>query len=57
VPLDDLFADGQPDACAWIFLPSMQALEDVKDALGMPRIESNPVIAHRKAPCACSGSA
>src|SRR5712691_8957668 len=50
VPLDDLFADGQPDTCARIFLPSMQALEDVKDALGMPRLESNSVIAHGKAP-------
>ena len=44
VALDNLFANGQADAGAGIFFLGMQALEDLKDAVGILRIKADAVI-------------
>ena len=50
VAFDNLFADGQPDACAGILIASVQPLEDDKNSLEILRVDSNPVIAHTEVP-------
>ena len=50
VTLDDLLADGQPNAGPWVFVPRVQALKDEKDALGVFRVNADPIIAHGELP-------
>src|SRR5579885_1919020 len=50
VRLDDLLADGQPDAGAGVFFAGMQALEDLEDPLVVPRIDPDPIVVDGKKP-------
>jgi hypothetical protein len=40
VPLHDALAQRQPDTGAFIFLPRVQPLEDLEDAVGLPRVDA-----------------
>jgi len=46
MPLDNFLADGQPDACAWIFGLCMQPLEDDEDTIGVVLRDANAIIAN-----------
>jgi hypothetical protein len=48
--LDDLFAHGQPDPCARIFVPGVQELEDHEEPVEMPRDYADAVVAHGEDP-------
>ena len=47
---DDLAADGQTDACAWVFNPVMQPLEGREDLLGVFWLEANAMILYAENP-------
>jgi len=46
MPLDNLLADSQPDACAWIFGLCMQPLKDYEDTIGVLLRDADAVIAN-----------
>ena len=48
VPFDDLLADGQSDAGAGKLFPLVQPLEHAKNLFKVLRIDSQPVVFHRK---------
>ncbi len=48
--LDDLLADRQPDARARILAAGVQALEHLKDPLGVLRVKADAVVAYGKSP-------
>jgi hypothetical protein len=50
MPLDDFLADREPDSGARVFLPGMQALKDLENTFGIPRIDSDAVILDRNYP-------
>jgi len=49
----NLFADGQSDAGAGIFLPVVKPLEDDEDALGVFRGNANAVVPYGESPPPC----
>src|SRR5207237_8008158 len=49
--LDDLLADGQPHSGAFIFLPAVQALENLKDAVQVYFLKANAVVGHGYGDC------
>src|SRR6266545_7297097 len=50
VPLDDLFADAQPDARAREFFLSVKPLKNHEDALEILRRDANAIVAHGQFP-------
>ena len=50
--LDDAFAHGQPDAIARVFLASVQALEGLKNPVGVLRFDADAIVADGNAPLA-----
>src|SRR5439155_15529307 len=50
VPLDDLLADGQPDAGAGVLIARVQALEDDEDALEVPGLDADAVVPDHEQP-------
>src|SRR6516225_11195680 len=48
--LDDLPGHGQADASARVGAPLVQPLEDHEDALGVLRLDPDPVVAEREQP-------
>ncbi len=48
--LDDLFTNGQPDACARVLVAGVQALKHLKDTFVVLGIYADAVIAHGKNP-------
>ena len=50
MPLDDLFANGKPDAGAGIFAAGMQALKDKEDALEVLRLDADAIIVYTEMP-------
>src|ERR1700761_6904355 len=50
VPLDNFFANGQPNPSARILAPAIEPLEQAEDALAKLRLETDPVIANREQP-------
>jgi hypothetical protein len=47
VGLDDLAADGQPDACAGVFVPTVEDLKKVEDPVEILGINADPVVFDR----------
>src|ERR1035438_568073 len=45
--LDDFLTDREPNPGAGVFRPGVQALKNLEDAFGMPRIHSDAVILAR----------
>src|SRR4051794_37044073 len=45
VALGDLAAEREPDAGPGVLAAAVQALEDPEDAVGVPRVEADPVVA------------
>src|SRR5437870_520620 len=52
MPFDDLFANGQADASAWIVGAGMEPLEQGEDPLLILRLDADAVIAHAEEPLA-----
>ena len=47
---DDLLADRESDAGAFVLLMRVQALEDLKDPLAVRRRDADAVVGHREMP-------
>ena len=50
MPLDDLLCDGKPDAAAVILTALVQALEHLKDHLGILAVDTDPIVLDVKGP-------
>lgn len=50
MPLDDLFADGQAQACAAVRRTTMQALERPEDPVRVPIVETDAIVRDLKDP-------
>ena len=50
MPLDNLLADGQPDAGAGILFAAVQPLENLENPPGILRLNADAVVPHPKEP-------
>src|SRR4030095_981185 len=50
VSLDDLFADGQPDACTLEFLAAMQSLKHAEDPFEVLGLDAEPIVSNGEHP-------